>query len=121
MLSVMRTTGRMNDATAINGQPVQVLDRFVSGYAGENARTFQLSSSPMRPLVCEVSLSEMLAFSLNRSWGGAKAATLTELEPHVVVHISEPGAPPLSTTPVQRRNANAKCVTQGARTPSSRG
>jgi hypothetical protein len=53
---------------------------------------FQLSSSPMRPLVCEVSLGEMLAFSLGRSWGEQKLRRLAELERHVVVvHLSEPG------------------------------
>jgi predicted nucleic acid-binding protein len=54
--------------------------------------TFHLSSSPMRPLVCEVSLGEMLAFSLNRNWGAQKLRRLSELERHVVVvHISDPG------------------------------
>lgn len=53
---------------------------------------FQLSSSAMRPLVCEVSLGEMLAFSLSRSWGTQKLRRLAELERHVVVvHISDPG------------------------------
>src|SRR6185503_6143148 len=53
---------------------------------------FQLSSSPMRPLVCEVSLGEMMAFSLSRSWREQKLRRLAELERHlVVVHISEPG------------------------------
>ena len=46
---------------------------------------FQLSSSAMRPLVCEVSLGEMLAFSLSRSWGTQKLRRLAELERHVVV------------------------------------
>jgi hypothetical protein len=53
---------------------------------------FQLSSSAMRPLVCEVSLGEMLAFSLSRNWGAQKLRRLAELERHgVVVHISDPG------------------------------
>jgi predicted nucleic acid-binding protein len=53
---------------------------------------FQLSSSAMRPLVCEVSLGEMMAFSLSRNWGSQKLRRLAELERHVVVvHISEPG------------------------------
>ena len=34
---------------------------------------FQLSSSAMRPLICEVSLGEMLAFSLSRKLGPTKA------------------------------------------------
>jgi predicted nucleic acid-binding protein len=33
---------------------------------------FQLSNSAMRPLICEVSLGEMLAFSLGRQWGTQK-------------------------------------------------
>src|SRR3954463_14461679 len=41
---------------------------------------FQLSSSAMRPLVCEVSLGEMLAFSLSRNWGAQKVRRLGELE-----------------------------------------
>jgi len=46
----------------------------------------------MRPLVCEVSLAEMLAFSLSRSWGTRELRRLAELERHlVVVHISDPG------------------------------
>src|SRR3954470_20125363 len=49
----------------------------------------QLSSSAMRPLVCEVSLGEMLAFSLSRNWGAQKLRRLGELDRHVVVvHIS---------------------------------
>jgi len=53
---------------------------------------FRLSSSAMRPLVCEVSLGEMLAFSLSRKWGTQKLRRLAELERHVVVvHISDPG------------------------------
>jgi predicted nucleic acid-binding protein len=39
----------------------------------------------MRPLVCEVSLGEMLAFSLSRNWGAQKLRRLADLERHVVV------------------------------------
>jgi predicted nucleic acid-binding protein len=46
---------------------------------------FQLSSSAMRPLICEVSLGEMLAFSLSRNWGAQKLRRLAEIERHVVV------------------------------------
>jgi predicted nucleic acid-binding protein len=54
--------------------------------------SFQLSSSVMRPLVCEVSLGEMLAFGLSRNWGAQKLRRLEDLERHVVVvHISDPG------------------------------
>jgi hypothetical protein len=38
----------------------------------------QRSSSAMRPLVCEVSLGEMLAFSLSRSWRAQKLRRLDQ-------------------------------------------
>lgn len=51
---------------------------------------FQLSTSAMRPLICEVSLGEMLAFSLGRNWGHQKRRRLADIELHVVVvHISD--------------------------------
>jgi hypothetical protein len=51
---------------------------------------FQLSSSAMRPLICEVSLGEMLAFSLSRNWGSQKLKRLADIERHaVVVGISD--------------------------------
>jgi predicted nucleic acid-binding protein len=46
---------------------------------------FGLSSSALRPLVCVVSLGEMLAFSMSRSWGAAKRRRLEEIERLVVV------------------------------------
>jgi predicted nucleic acid-binding protein len=46
---------------------------------------FQLSSSAMRPLICVVSLGEMLAFSLSRNWGAQKRRRLAEIERQVVV------------------------------------
>lgn len=46
---------------------------------------FRLSSSAMRPLICEVSLGELLAFSRNRNWGAEKQKRLAEIERHVVV------------------------------------
>lgn len=53
--------------------------------------SFQLSSSAMKPLICEVSLGEMLAFSLSRSWGAQKLRRLADIERHVVVVvISDP-------------------------------
>ena len=58
---------------------------------------FQLSSSAMRPLVCEVSLGEMLAFSLSRNWGAQKVRRLAELERHVL----EPAQPPLALSYLQ--------------------
>jgi predicted nucleic acid-binding protein len=52
---------------------------------------FQLSNSAMRPLICEVSLGEMLAFSLGRQWGTQKLKRLAEIERNaVIVHISDP-------------------------------
>jgi predicted nucleic acid-binding protein len=54
---------------------------------------FQLSSSAMRPLICEVSLGEMFAFSLARRWGAQKLKRLADIERNaVVVHISDPGS-----------------------------
>lgn len=46
---------------------------------------FQLSASSMRPLICEVSLGEMLAFSLGRNRGAQKLKRLAEIERQVVV------------------------------------
>jgi len=52
---------------------------------------FQLSSSAMRPLICEVSLGEMLAFSLGRQWGSQKLKRLADIERNaVIVDISDP-------------------------------
>src|SRR6059036_2108736 len=51
---------------------------------------FHLSNASMRPLVCEVSLGEMLAFSLSLNWGAQKRKRLADIERHVVViHISD--------------------------------
>jgi len=46
---------------------------------------FQLSRSTLRPLICEVSLGEMLAFSQSLNWGAAKRQRLTDIERRVVV------------------------------------
>jgi predicted nucleic acid-binding protein len=46
---------------------------------------YQLSSSTMRPLICEVSLGEMLAFSYGRKWGAQKMKRLADIERNVVV------------------------------------
>src|SRR4029450_3949917 len=52
--------------------------------------TFQLSSSALRPLICEVSLGEMLAFSLGRQWGAQKQKRLADIERSaVIVDISD--------------------------------
>jgi len=51
---------------------------------------FHLSSSLMRPLVCEVSLGEMPAFSMSLKWGARRQDRLKELERHLgVVDISD--------------------------------
>ena len=51
---------------------------------------FQLSTSSLRPLICEVSLGEMRAFSRTLKWGANKLKRLTEIERHVVaVDISD--------------------------------
>ena len=51
---------------------------------------FHLSQSTLRPLVCEVSLGEMLAFSQSLNWGEAKRQRLADIERRVVaVDISD--------------------------------
>jgi len=51
---------------------------------------FQLSSSTLRPLICEVSLGEMLAFSMSRQWGAQKQKRLLDIERNaVIVDISD--------------------------------
>ena len=43
-------------------------------------RQFQLSTSPFRPLICEVSLGEMRAFGRSLKWGPAKLERSARLE-----------------------------------------
>jgi predicted nucleic acid-binding protein len=51
---------------------------------------FQLSRNPLRPLISEVSLGEMLAFSRSLKWGPQKQRRLAEIERWAVaVDISE--------------------------------
>ena len=51
---------------------------------------YHLEGSPFRPLVCEVSLGEMLAFSRQLKWGAAKQRRLGELWKRlVVVNLSD--------------------------------
>jgi len=58
--------------------------------ASELERQFELTASPLRPLICEVSLGEMLAFSRSLKWGPEKRKRLSEIERHVVkVPISD--------------------------------
>ena len=46
---------------------------------------FQIAESPLRPLICEVSLGEMLAFSRGLNWGPQNRERLAEIERQVVV------------------------------------
>ena len=51
---------------------------------------FQLSRIRLRPLVCEVSLGEMLAFSRSLKWGPQKLQRLDDIEQWaVIVSISD--------------------------------
>jgi tRNA(fMet)-specific endonuclease VapC len=53
-------------------------------------RQFQLSSAQFRPLICEVSLGEMRAFSRSLKWGAAKLERLARLERELaIVDISD--------------------------------
>jgi len=53
---------------------------------------FQLSQLRMRPLICEVSVGEMLAFSRSRQWGLQKQQRLNDIVERqtVIVRISDP-------------------------------
>ena len=51
---------------------------------------FNLRASPLRPLVCEVSLGEMLAFSRNPQWSEAQRQRMKAVHEHVtVIDISD--------------------------------
>jgi predicted nucleic acid-binding protein len=51
---------------------------------------FQLSQTRLRPLICEVSLGEMLAFSRSMKWGPQKLRRLDDIEQWaVIVSISD--------------------------------
>jgi predicted nucleic acid-binding protein len=51
---------------------------------------FQLSTSPFRPLICEVSIGEMRAFAKSLGWGPKRLTQLREVELKVVrVDISD--------------------------------
>jgi predicted nucleic acid-binding protein len=54
--------------------------------------SFALTQQPMKPLVCVVSIGEMLAFSKSENWGEARRQTLQALlrEEVVSVDISDP-------------------------------
>ena len=53
---------------------------------------FQLSTLRMKPLICEVSIGEMLAFSRGRAWGAGKQQRLMDIldKQTVIVRISDP-------------------------------
>ena len=53
---------------------------------------FQLSQLRMRPLICEVSVGEMLTFSRRRNWGPEKQQRLKDIVERqtIVVRISDP-------------------------------
>ncbi len=53
---------------------------------------FQLSELRMRPLICEVSVGEMLAFSRSQNWGAQKQERLNDIvqKQTVIVRISDP-------------------------------
>jgi predicted nucleic acid-binding protein len=58
--------------------------------AGTIDEQFQLSQSRLRPLICEVSLGEMLAFSRSLKWGAEKIQRLRDIERWVVaIDISD--------------------------------
>jgi predicted nucleic acid-binding protein len=53
-------------------------------------RQFNLMASPLRPLVCEVSLGEMLAFSRNPQWSDAQRKRMNAIHEHAtVIDISD--------------------------------
>ncbi len=53
---------------------------------------FQLSQLRMRPLICEVSVGELLAFSRSQTWGLQKQQRLKDIVERqtVIVRISDP-------------------------------
>ena len=46
---------------------------------------FQLTASPLKPLICEVSFGEMLAFSRRQQWGEERRQRLGEIQQQVVM------------------------------------
>lgn len=53
---------------------------------------FELSTSRFRPAICEVTVGELLAFSLARRWGDKRKALLKEqIEKTLIIPISHPG------------------------------
>ena len=51
---------------------------------------FQLTASPLRPLICEVSLGEMLAFSRNPQWSAQQRQRMLAIQQEVTaIDISD--------------------------------
>ena len=56
-----------------------------SPVAAEIERQFQIASSPFRPLICEVTLGEMLAFARGRGWGAKRMEKWADVERRLTV------------------------------------
>lgn len=56
-----------------------------SPVAAEIERQFQLAVSPFRPLICEVTLGEILAFAKGRGWGADRLARWSDVERRLTV------------------------------------
>ncbi len=70
--------------------PIYLLDTTVllhwtrgKSQAEELERQFHLGQSPLRPLVCEVSLGELLSFSRNPQWSDKQRERMLHIERHV--------------------------------------
>ncbi len=59
--------------------------RAASPVATEIERQFQLTASPFKPLICEVTLGEMLAFAKGRRWGSDRLARWADVERRLTV------------------------------------
>lgn len=59
--------------------------RATSPVAAEIERQFQLTASPFKPLICEVTLGEMLAFAKGRGWGGSRLARWKDVASRLTV------------------------------------
>ncbi len=56
-----------------------------SPVAAEIERQFQLTASPFKPLICEVTLGEMFAFAKGRGWGPDRLARWANVERRLTV------------------------------------
>lgn len=59
--------------------------REASPVAAEIERQFQFASNPFRPLICEVTLAEMLAFARGRGWSAKRLERWAEVERRLTV------------------------------------